>query len=356
MSSKVFLLRAGSDESPESLAEKALRLYEACQFGQIFSDGQLVAIKQHFGEGEGVGFIKPPVARAFVEMIKLQGAKPFLTETATLYKGERNNAVDHLNLAYRHGFTPEAVGCPIIMADGLVGASEVKIRIAGKHYDEVSVARDVPHIQAMILLSHVTGHPAMAFGASIKNLGMGLSSRAGKLDQHHGAAPLIDEEKCIACGQCARWCPTDAITIEDVAVIDEEVCIGCGECFAVCPVEAIGFKWQASAVDLQEKVAEHARGVTVELEGRIAYLNFAIHVTEGCDCFNVKQEAVIDDVGILASTDPVALDLATAELINTEAGRDVFGEQHPEIDWTIQIKYGEEIGLGSTDYDLVEID
>ena len=355
MSSKVLFLRAGSDESPESLAEKALRLFEAADVDLDICEGRLVAIKQHFGEGKGTGFIKPPVARAFVEMIKSQGAKPFLTETATLYRGQRSNAVDHLTLAYRHGFTPEAVGCPIVMADGLLGAGQVKVRIDRKHYKEVLVAHDVPHIHAMIVLTHVTGHPAIGFGGSIKNLGMGLSSRAGKLDQHHGAAPLADEEKCTACGKCAKWCPADAITVDDNAVIDEEACIGCGECLAVCPFGAVGFKWQALTVDLHEKVAEHALGVATALAGRIVYINFAVGITRGCDCFDVIQDPFIDDIGILLSDDPVALDVATLELINRDNGRDVLREEFPDIDSTVQITYGEEIGLGNSDYELVEI-
>ena len=152
MSSRVLFLRAKSGESPEALAKKALRLFEAAEVDLDICEGRLVAIKQHFGEGKGTGFIKPPVARAFVDMIKSKGAKPFLTETSTLYRGERSNAIDHLNLAYRHGFTPEAVGCPIVMTDGLLGAGQVKVRIDRKHYKEVFVAHDVPNTHAMIVL------------------------------------------------------------------------------------------------------------------------------------------------------------------------------------------------------------
>jgi len=355
MSSKVVLVRAKAGEAAEGLVAKAVKVYRKAGFKLGIGKGDLVAIKQHFGEGKGVGYIKPPVTRALVDLVKSQKGNPFLTETATLYKGHRANAVDHLNQAYKNGFTPEAVGCPIVMADGLVGSSQVAIRIDQKHYKEVYVASDVCHTDAMIVLSHVTGHVAMAFGGSIKNLGMGLSSRAGKLNQHHGTTPMVDEKKCIACGVCARYCPANAIRVKKRAVIDANTCIGCGECFAVCPEDAIGFTWQESSTNLHEKVAEHALGVVKALKGRVAYLNFAVFVTEGCDCFDVKQAPMIEDVGILASSDPVALDLATLELINRENQGDVFKKCCPKTESSIQITYGEKIGLGSTDYKLVEV-
>lgn len=355
MSSSVYFLPTGSQETPESLGRKAVKLFEAAGFGSMISEGKLIAVKQHFGEGQGIGYLKPPVARAVVGAIKGRGGKPFLTETATLYRGRRSNAVDHLNLAYEHGFTPDAVGCPVIMADGLVGAAQVDVTIDKKHYKEVPIAADIAHTHALVALTHVTGHLAAGIGGAIKNIGMGLSSRAGKMKQHHDSIPLVDPAKCVACRTCVEWCPAEAITVNDVAVIDESKCIGCGECLAVCPVGAVGFQWGEEAHVMQEKMAEHALGVARKLPGRIACLNFATYVTCGCDCFGNRQAPVTPDLGILASTDMVAVDLATVELINRQAGKDLFKEMYPEFDWDVQIRHGEEIGLGSRDYKLIEV-
>ena len=241
MPSQVYFIRTVDGEADESVAEKAAVLYEKAAFAKQLEKGQLVGIKQHFGEKGGDGWLRPPIAKRFVELVKKTGAKPFLTDTSTLYKGHRGTAVDYLNLCRDHGFTHETVGCPVIIADGLVGASQVFVRIDGKHYRDVPIAADAYHAFAFLVLTHVTGHLVGGLGASIKNVAMGLSSRAGKLSQHHGDIPIVDPKKCTACGRCEHLCPADAIAVGETAVISREKCIGCGECLAVCPFGAVGF-------------------------------------------------------------------------------------------------------------------
>lgn len=356
MSSKVYFIPAGSKQaSAETLAEKAAKLYAKAGFASQLAPGRLVAIKQHFGEKGGEGFLKPPVARRFAELIRKAGAKPFVTDTSTLYRGSRSNAVDHLELCASHGFTQEKVGCPVIIADGLVGASQVMVKIDGKHYQRVPIAADAFHAYALVVLTHVTGHVAAGLGASIKNVGMGLSSRAGKLDQHHGDVPIVDAGKCTACGRCAELCPGDAITVEKIAVINKEKCIGCGECLATCPAGAVLFHWGETSQHLNEKMAEHALAVKRTHEGRMCYFNFMTHLTQECDCFGIQQDVPCADVGIAASDDIVAVDQAAVDIIKKERGKDLILEFHPEIDYSSQLEYGEAIGLGSRKYELVEI-
>lgn len=355
MSSRVYFIRVSDGESAEALAEKAARLYVEAGFARQLEPERLVGIKQHLGEKGGDGFLRPAIAERFVRLVKEAGAKPFLSETSTLYRGHRGTGVDYLNLAFEHGFTHEALGCPVIMADGLVGASHVLVGIDGKHYKEVPIASDAFHAFAFIVLSHVTGHCAAGMGASIKNIGMGLASRAGKLDQHHGDVPIVDAEKCTACGTCETLCPADAVTVDEAAVIDEEKCIGCGECLAVCPEGAVGFKWRETAQRLNEKMCEHALAVRKTHEGRMCYFNFMTHLTRECDCFGIKQDPACADIGIAASSDVVAVEQATVDIIKQELGKDIFLEFHPEIDYTQQMEYGNAIGLGSREYELIEV-
>jgi len=355
MSSKVYFIRTGEGESDASMGEKAAKLYVEADFASQLEADRMVGIKQHLGERGGTGYLKPPIARRFAELVKEAGAKPFLIETSTLYRGNRGTAVDYLNLSHEHGFTHEAVGCPVIMADGLVGASHVWVPINGKHYERVPIASDAFHVFALVVLTHVTGHGGAGMGASIKNVGMGLASRAGKLDQHHGDIPIIDKAKCTACGTCERFCPADAITVKKVAVIDKKKCIGCGECLAVCPFQAVGFKWAETTQRLNEKMVEHALAVKMTHEGRMCHFNFMTHMTADCDCFGADHDVPFPDIGIVASDDIVAVDQAVADIAKKELGKDLFRTFQPQADYTSQLTYGEAVGLGSREYELIEV-
>jgi uncharacterized protein len=356
---KVFFTTVTSNDSSEDWATKAMILYHKAGFSSQLANGRLVAIKQHFGEKGTHGYLPPAIARAFATAVKKQGAKPFLTDTNTLYRGERSNAVDHLLLCHAHGFTIENLGCPVISADGLIGVDQVMVPVKGKHYKEVPLASAAVHSHAAIILSHVTGHVACGLGATLKNVGMGLASRAGKLNQHYQSTPLVKPSVCTACGHCARWCPRDAITVKKAAVINEKLCIACGQCHAVCPVGAIGFKWDQATAVLQEKIAEHCLALHQVLNGRICYFNFLVQVTADCDCLGGKEtplKRVFDDIGILASDDPVAVDQASVDLVKEATGKDYFQNLHPDIDYTAGLVHAERIGLGRRQYQLVKVE
>jgi uncharacterized Fe-S center protein len=354
--SRVYFAKFDSNRTPDSAPELMGELFDAAGFGQILTEGDLTLVKLHFGEEGNKGYIRPGLVRTVVERCRAAGAKPFLCDTNTLYIRQRHNAVDHLALAARHGFTMESVGCPVIIADGLRGYNTLKVEVNGKHARTVNVAPDAVHADAIIGLAHVTGHIATGLGGAIKNIGMGLSSRAGKLVQHSGEAPTVDRQKCRACGICARWCPEDAITIDsDSAWIDAQSCVSCGYCICLCREGAIKFAWSADSQYLQERIAEHAAGVLAGKKGKLAFMNVIIGSTEKCDCMADTGRRLIKDLGLLASTDPVALDRATADVINEAAGKDVFREFQPDIDYECQLRHASELGLGSCAYKLVEV-
>jgi uncharacterized Fe-S center protein len=191
-------------------------------------------------------------------------------------------------------------------------------------------------------------------GATLKNIGMGLSSRGGKLSQHSGVIPQILKKKCTTCGVCDRWCPVGAIKMgTDYAIIDSTLCIGCGECLAVCQFDAVKIAWDESAVNLQKKVAEHCLAILQGKTGKAVFFNFLTYITKHCDCMDEAFKPEIADIGIIASTDPVAVDKAATDIIKGHIGKDFFKDIWPNIDYTIQIAYAQEIGLGSMEYDLV---
>lgn len=332
----------------------------------VISPKDLVAIKIHFGEKGNTACIRPQFIRKIVDKIKQAGGRPFLTDANTLYVGSRSNAVDHIETAIENGFAYATVGAPIIIADGLTGRDYINVSINLKHFVEAKVATAAYHADAIIAVTHFKGHEMTSFGGVLKNIGMGLGSRAAKQAMHSDALPAVDPEKCIACGRCIDWCPQNAITIEETAQIDHNKCIGCGECTITCNEGAIAINWVTSHAVIQEKIVEYTYAVLKNKKGKAGFITFLMDISPNCDCWNYNDYPIVPDIGILASTDPVALDQACVDLINEKetlqnsclnlpAGEDKFRGLYPEIDWSIQLKYGEQIGLGTRKYTLVKI-
>ena len=149
---------------------------------------------------------------------------------------------------------------------------------------------------------------------------------------------------------------------------DWEVCEGCGDCIVHCPQGALRIQWDERPEILGEKMAEVALAVLKDKRDRALFLNFVMEVTPDCDCLPWSDHPVVPDVGILASRDPVAIDAASADLVNAglglsntrlrkayEVGSDKLRDLRPAIDWTRQLDYAESIGLGSRSYRLTDI-
>lgn len=365
MAAEVFFtdLRA---KSGENLLDKVGRLFDRAGFASLIKPEDLVAVKVHFGEKGNTAYIRPQFARKIVEKIKQAGGCPFLTDANTLYVGKRANAVDHLLTALENGFSFAAVSVPIIIADGLKGRDYVTVPISQKHFQEAKVASAAYHADTLIAITHFKGHEATGFGGTLKNLGMGLGSRAAKQAMHSDVLPSIDPEKCIGCGYCTEWCPAGAITVDAIATIDPGKCLGCGECTITCNESAIAISWKTAPNVIQEKIAEYVLAVLKNKKGKAGFITFLVDVSPECDCWAYNDIPIIQDIGILASTDPVALDQACIDLVNAQptlpgckinlpAGADKFRGLYPNIDWTVQLAYGEQIGIGTRSYKLITI-
>lgn len=353
MASKVYFVPIGKTQK-ENLERLSL-LFDKAGFKSIISKDDFVAVKTHFGEIGNKAYLKPHFAKKIVEKIKNLGGKPFLTDANALYGGTRNNAIDHLNTAQKHGFTFDNVGAPIIIADGLCGRDYVKVPVNLKCFKEVNISSAAYNADSMIVITHFKGHEITGFGGALKNIGMGLGSPSGKQMMHADVEPKVNEEKCTGCKLCIKWCPTGAISMtkNKKAQINLKECIGCAECIAVCKFGAIAISWAGTSLALQEKMVEYALGALKEKKGKVGFLSFIIDVTPNCDCMPFNDPAIIKDIGILASIDPVAIDQVSVDLVN--AGEDKFKKIYPSIDWNHQLNYGEKIGLGSKVYDLIKI-
>ena len=359
-------LRARSHH--ESKVEKIRRLFDAADFDAVIRPDDLTAIKLHVGERGCDTYIHPVFARQVIDKVKERGAHPFITDTATLYAGSRADAVRHTVTAIEHGFAYAVVGAPVIIADGLRGRYWREVPIGGKHFESVRIAGSILDADSMLVLSHVKGHDLAGFGGAIKNLAMGCAPPSGKAEQHVGR-PIVESERCGGCGKCTRVCPQAAMTLADGrAILNPEHCVGCGDCMRACPTGAIEFAWRPQIRPCLERLCEYALGAVHDKPGRVGYINFLLGITPDCDCVPWSDAVIVPDIGILASTDPVAIDHASLDLVNSERGipktaleknlspgEDKFKGVWDYTDSNYQIEYAAAIGLGDADYRLIEV-
>ena len=353
----------------ETMPQKLARLIMTAGIDQIDFEGKFVAIKIHFGELGNMAHLRPGYARVLVDIIKDLGGKPFLTDANTLYVGSRKNALDHIETAYRNGFSPFSTGCHVIIADGLKGTDEVAVPVEGGEYvKEALIGRAIMDADIVISLNHFKGHEEAGFGGALKNLGMGSGSNAGKKDMHDACRPTVDGEKCVACGNCADICAHGAPNLNDEGKmhINWNKCAGCGRCLHVCPVDAISSSNSDAALYLNYKIAEYAKAV---VDGRPHFhISLVRDVSPYCDCHAENDVPIVPDVGMFASFDPVALDLACAEAVikqpvmpNSKLAKanrpdlDNLTGAFPHTSWRSQIDHAKKIGLGEDSYELITV-
>ncbi len=353
----------------ENLLSKMVRLLDAGGLQDIISPRSLVAIKLHFGEKGNTAFIRPVFLRKIAERIKELGASPFLTDTNTLYAGTRGNSISHFGTAVENGFSYSVVNAPIIIADGLRGASFSRVKIDQENIKTAYLGKEIVESDALLSVAHFKGHELSGFGGTIKNVGMGCAARKGKLEQHSDLCPKVKAKKCVGCGDCADHCAQNAITLtEDKAKIDPQKCVGCGECILICPNSAIDVQWSADVPLFQKKMVEYAFAVLKEKREKVLFMNFLTNISPACDCYGHNDAPIARDIGILVSKDPVAIDQASVDMVNQQqalegsnleanspSGEDKFTNLYPKIDWSIQLEYGEKIGLGRREYELITI-
>ena len=298
-----------------NLPEKLKYLMKKAGFENIDFEDKYAAIKIHFGEPGNLAYLRPNWAKVVCDYVKELGGKAFLTDCNTLYVGGRKNALDHLDSAYTNGYNPFQTGVHTIIADGLKGTDEALVPVNGEYVKEAKIGQAIMDADIIISLNHFKGHELTGFGGALKNIGMGCGSRAGKMEMHSAGKPTVHQELCIGCGQCIKICAHDAPKITDgKAKIDHNKCVGCGRCIAENDI------------------------------------------------------AIVPDVGMFASFDPVALDQACADAVNKQPAiknslldkhghthHDHFTDVSPETNWKSCLEHAEKIGLGTREYELIEI-
>ena len=372
--SKVYFtdFRCEVDEGP---ATKLSRLIDQAGLGAMDLEGKFVAIKMHFGELGNMSYLRPNYARAVVDYVIAHGGKPFLTDCNTLYPGSRKNALEHLYCAWENGFTPLTVGCPVIIGDGLKGTDDIAVPVHGGEYvKEAKIGHAIMDADVFISLTHFKGHEMTGFGGTIKNIGMGCGSRAGKKDQHCNGQAIIDPEKCRGCKRCLRECANDGLVYDEVnkkMTINADNCVGCGRCIGACNFDAIDFAHNAAVAELNCRMAEYAKAV---VDGRPNFhISLVVDVSPTCDCHSGNDAPMLPDVGMFASTDPLAIDQACVDaclkqeplpntLLTEQMAKEDFCDHHdhfenvtPNAEYKTCLAHAAKIGLGTREYELITV-
>ncbi len=362
-----------------NLLIKLEKLIREAGISNINFEDKFTAIKIHFGEPGNLAYLRPNYSKVVVDIIKSLGGKPFLTDCNTLYVGRRKNALEHMEAAYENGYSPFSTGCHVIIADGLKGTNETRVPIDGELVKEAKIGTAIMDADVLITLSHFKGHEMTGFGGALKNIGMGCGSRAGKMEMHSDGKPNVDLDMCKKCGACSKMCAHGAISFnaDKKAIIDHNKCVGCGRCIGACAFDAIEADWSTGCDDLNKKIAEYSLAV---LKGRPHFhISLVIDVSPYCDCHAENDAAIIPDVGMFASFDPVALDRACADASNKEIAfqksyvgdmcshehgedcacshshdkKDHFKVMHPETNWETCLAHAKKLGIGTDEYELI---
>ena len=359
----------------EGLPLKLQRLIRTAGIDQIDMEGKFVAIKMHFGELGNLGFLRPNYARAVADVVKSLGGKPFLTDCNTLYPGSRKNALEHLYCAWENGFTPMTVGCPILIGDGLKGTDDVEVPVEGGEYVKAAkIGRAVMDADIFISLSHFKGHEMTGFGGAIKNIGMGCGSRAGKKEQHSNGKPVINADACRGCKRCLHECANNGLHFDEATrkmQVVTENCVGCGRCVGACNFDAIAFANDAATKELNCRMAEYTKAV---IDGRPGFhISLVMDISPNCDCHPENDAPILPDIGMFCSFDPLALDQACVDACLRQQplpGSQLYDNMHkegfcdhhdhfenstPESEYKTCLAHAEKIGIGSREYELIEM-
>ncbi|HEY9723637.1 MAG TPA: DUF362 domain-containing protein [Oscillatoriaceae cyanobacterium] len=307
MSSEVFFAQRRATQGG-GLLDKLEQLCDAAGFSRLAGAGELVAVKIAFGEPGNTTILRPQYAQRVVRKLLQYGGRPFLTDTLPLPPSKRATAVDALVAAARHGY--DGLEAPLVPADGLLGHDAVRATGA-EPLAEVELAAAIAQADTLVGLNHFTGHEASGFAGALWNLGFGAAALATK------RAILGDEPG----------------------------------------------KGHAA---LQARLVEAAAAIAQQKSQRWGFVNLLVDLTPETDDQGYSDAAVVPDIGVLASRDPVALDQASVDLFNQTAGipgtrlgdplsRDKLHELYPHVDWEIQLRVAEARGVGSRDYELMII-
>lgn len=351
MKSDVYLIKI-TETDIKHRTSALLKLLTTIDPFSIYKKNEFIPVKLTLGDKKCIYHLAPEIVKLVTSEIKHKQAKPFLCDTNVIYKGSRTNAVDHLELVQNKGFAHSKVGAPFIILDGIFGQDGKKYKLDSEYIKNIKLPSLIGMLDNLVVLSHVTGHLLAGYGGAIKNIAMGLTSRSTKQIEHSSVKPHVIERNCTSCGCCIDICPVQAISLVNKAFIDKKICIGCGECICACKFDAIYLNWNEDKDIFSKRMVDVTKFILSKFKNKF-FINFAFDITKECDCISKKSEKIIhEDIGILASTDILALDKATVDLINKD--EDIISNEQTDSYKTL-LEYGSEKKLGNLEYNLIQL-
>jgi uncharacterized Fe-S center protein len=323
-----------------------------------------VVIKMHLGLDVGISTIHPFLIGRLVSVVKAGGGKPFLVDVMEQYPD-----------AARRGYTPEVIGCPLMPAAGPTDHYYVETDVNYKGLKTLKMAGHVKDADVLIDISHVKGHNAVGFGAAIKNLALGCFTQETRWAMHRTTQfdKYWDSERSKDAEMLVKTCPFGCIQYKDGKLrVDFNLCNQCMRCIAADTDGCL----QINPENFQSFAEINALAAGFVLshfqESSRFFINVATNITQYCDCWGFTTGPILPDLGILGSTDIVAIDKATLDLladkplfkenvsqsleVNDDASLHPFARIHgPYKDPYNVIQFAEKYKLGSSDYTLEEI-
>ena len=353
MKSDVYLIETKTNDL-EARHEALHKLLGKISPFKDYKKDEFIPIKLTVGDSQCVYNIQPELVKTIISEIKKLKAKPFLFDTNVIYKGERLNAIDHLTLAQSKGFGHAKIGAPFMIADGAFGQDGKEYAIDSDYIKKIKVPSFIGSLDSLLMLSHATGHILSGYAGAIKNIGMGMVSKPTKQAQHSSLKPHVMEKNCTGCGCCIKICPVNAISFKkEKAFIDQTKCVGCGECLCACKFNAIFINWSEDHDIFAKRLIDTAGFILSKFKNKF-FITFGFDITKECDCISARGEKIFsEDIGILASNDPIAIDKTIVDLINKD--KDLLKETGLMDTHKTISGYGYKKGLGNIEYNLIKI-
>ncbi|MHA1974784.1 MAG: DUF362 domain-containing protein [Candidatus Hodarchaeales archaeon] len=339
---KVIMVTTKGLDMGDSLIDRleVLWNHKEVKLKEWIKKGEIVAIKTHFGSRNQTRHLRPMYIRKIVDLVREAGGIPWVMEGVGLGWDAKNPEITMSNgpgfvfLAARHGFSTGTMNAPVIMDDGTVGTDVFYVNNdKGKYIKRVAMAMGLRTADKVIITAHFKGHDGAGFGGALKQLGIGCVGVEGKGAAHWGGSGNIyvkNADNCIGCGNCLRICPYECLSLDEnnKIVLDNTNCIACTMCFAKCHYgknlekeRVFALKRRIPSVEQVERMMDNAAGVMKGIgRDRVRFINIAIDITAHCDCMSAGEHLLVPDIGILYSEDPIAIDQACVDLVTQSKG------------------------------------